>query len=104
MTLNPAFQQLAQYNQWLTCDEHKRPLNPKSGKPAAWQKAPNTCLSSYVDAVQAVRNNPQVHKGLIFVLTEHDPFTCIDCDAVIELPDTPNGTPIVDQHAERIVR
>lgn len=103
MSLNEAYKTLAQYNQWLTCDENKRPLNPHDGKPAKWQKAPDTCLSSYADAVQAVNNNSQVHRGLIFVLTEHDPFTCVDCDDVIEPPEAPNGTPLIDPYAERIV-
>ena len=68
--MNTLYEELKQYPQWVSWNDEKVPINPHNGRfasvgdPSSWSK------------YDMVRDN--MRKG--FVLTEDDPFTCIDLD------------------------
>ena len=75
--MNALYEELKQYPQWVSwkvCDNTKVPINPQTGSYASVNDSATwSCYGK-------IRNDP--HKG--FVLTEDDPFTCIDLDHCVE--------------------
>lgn len=68
--------EMKNYRQWVVHRPDKEPLRAADGWPASNKNSADWC--SYAEAVEACIKNPGL--GLGFVLTEADPFACIDLD------------------------
>lgn len=73
MALENIPHELRTYPQWIRRDANKRPLNPRTGKPASVVNPSD--WGTYDEAVQSPYGS-----GAGFVFTENDPYTGIDLD------------------------
>jgi hypothetical protein len=93
--LNPSIAALANYNQFVLWraewDEEKGKWNKIPCSPTGHNIDPHN-PNSWLDIEAAIAYSQQTGLGYAFVLTENDPFFCLDIDACVE-----NGqwTPIV---------
>ncbi|RCW79977.1 AAA family ATPase [Paracoccus lutimaris] len=72
-------QELRSWPQWVCHDADKRPTNAHTGQPASVTDP--TTWANFDEACRAQAAGKGV--GIGFVLTERDPFTCIDLDGCI---------------------
>lgn len=72
-------QELRSWPQWVCHDADKRPTNAHTGQPASVTDP--TTWATFDEACRAQAAGKGV--GIGFVLTDRDPFTCIDLDDCI---------------------
>lgn len=83
--------QLQERAQWVCWNAAKAPRNPKTGR-AASSTNPRS-WATFEEAVEALERHD--HVGVGFVVTDDDPFTCVDLDHCVD----PGGVVTDDKQA-----